>query len=297
MTRVETKAVIDIGTNSVLMLIAARDATGGVQVVDDLVRICRLGQGVAGSGVLLPEAIERTAAALAEYRQIAQAHGARIVAVATEGLRMAKDPSPFLERARQVLGVPVRMISGDEEAELSYRSVAVEHGPGPLRVIDIGGASTELVVGRGEAIVHRRSHPIGSVRLSERFLDGDPPSRRAVEAIAAAAREAFATQRVTPHRKLHGLAGTVTTVAALLLELAQYDRDRVDGSQWSQEQVLALRDRLAVMTIAQRMQSPMLPAGRADVIVAGATILLEAMRHCGASVLVVRDRGLRYALV
>ncbi|MCA9651509.1 MAG: Ppx/GppA family phosphatase [Myxococcales bacterium] len=293
----ETKAVIDIGTNSVLMLIAARDATGGVQVVDDLVRICRLGQGVAGSGVLLPEAIERTAAALAEYRQIAQAHGARIVAVATEGLRMAKDPSPFLERARQVLGVPVRMISGDEEAELSYRSVAVEHGPGPLRVIDIGGASTELVVGRGEAIVHRRSHPIGSVRLSERFLDGDPPSRRAVEAIAAAAREAFATQRVTPHRKLHGLAGTVTTVAALLLELAQYDRDRVDGSQWSQEQVLALRDRLAVMTIAQRMQSPMLPAGRADVIVAGATILLEAMRHCGASVLVVRDRGLRYALV
>ena len=297
MTRVETKAVIDIGTNSVLMLIAARDATGGVQVVDDLVRICRLGQGVAVSGVLLPEAIERTAAALAEYRQIAQAHGARIVAVATEGLRMAKDPSPFLERARQVLGVPVRMISGDEEAELSYRSVAVEHGPGPLRVIDIGGASTELVVGRGEAIVHRRSHPIGSVRLSERFLDGDPPSRRAVEAIAAAAREAFATQRVTPHRKLHGLAGTVTTVAALLLELAQYDRDRVDGSQWSQEQVLALRDRLAVMTIAQRMQSPMLPAGRADVIVAGATILLEAMRHCGASVLVVRDRGLRYALV
>lgn len=291
------KAIIDIGTNAVLMLLARREPDGRVVVTDDLSRIARLGQDVARTGVLRADAIERTLAILGEYRRIADEHGAAITAVATEGLRMAADPRPFLDPAARVLGVAVRMISGDEEAELSYRSVADEHGPGPLRVIDVGGASTELVVGRGPSIAHRRSHPIGSVRLSERFVDSDPPSGEAVAAIEAAARQAFETQPVEPHHELHGLAGTVTTAAALLLGLDDYDRDRVDHSEHALADVEALRDRLAAMTTAERMRSPMLPAGRADVIVAGVTILLEAMRHCGASVLVVRDRGLRYALV
>ncbi|MEX1368001.1 MAG: Ppx/GppA family phosphatase [Nannocystaceae bacterium] len=291
------QAVIDIGTNSVLMLLARRDEHGRVEIVDDLSRTSRLGQGVADSGVLAPEAIERTVAVLAEYRHIAEQHGATIVAVATEGLRMAADPRSFLEPAQRTLGVAVRMISGDEEAELSYRSVAVEHGPGPLYVLDIGGASTELVVGDGRHIEQRRSHRIGSVRLTERFITGDPPSQTAVEAVARAAAEAFATQPVPPHPELHGLAGTVTTAAAMLLELTEYDRARVDGSRFPAAQVQRLRDRLATMTIAERMRSPVLPAGRADVIVAGVTVLVEALRHCGATTLVVRDRGLRYALV
>lgn len=291
------QAVIDIGTNSVLMLLARRDEHGRVEIVDDLARTSRLGQGVADSGVLAPEAIERTVAVLSEYRRIAAQHDATIVAVATEGLRMAAEPRAFLEPAERALGVAVRMISGDEEAELSYRSVAVEHGPGPLCVLDIGGASTELVVGDGGHIEHRRSHRIGSVRLTERFIDGDPPSRTAIETIGRAAAEAFASQPISPHPELHGLAGTVTTAAALLLELPEYDRNRVDGRRFSAARVRQLRDRLAAMTTAERMRSPVLPAGRADVIVAGVTILVEALRHCGATTLVVRDRGLRYALV
>lgn len=293
------RAIIDIGTNTVLMLLARRDAEGRVVVHDDLVRMTRLGQGAAASGRLGAEAIERTLAALSEYRAIAEGLGAEVEAVATEGLRMASNPEAFLEPAAAILGRPVRLISGDEEAELSFRSVAQEAGTGdgPLYVLDIGGGSTELVVGRGSTVIDRRSHPVGSVRLTERLVHGDPPTKAEVEAVAEATRAALAEQPVPPQPELHGLAGTVTTVAALLLELPAYDRNVVDGSRFAVEQVAALRDRLAAMTLAERLQLPQLPSGRADVIVAGATILLEALRHCGASTLVVRDRGLRYALV
>jgi exopolyphosphatase / guanosine-5'-triphosphate,3'-diphosphate pyrophosphatase len=293
------RAIIDIGTNTVLMLLAERDAAGRVVVHDDLMRVTRLGQGVAERGRLDPEAIARTLAVLREYRDIARALGAELEAVATEGLRMAADPEAFLEPAAEALGQPVRLISGDEEGELSYRSVAQEdrRGDGPLYVLDIGGGSTELVVGRGAEVIDRCSHPVGSVRLTEQFIRSDPPTEAELEAVAAAARTALARQPVAPLPELHGLAGTVTTMAALLLELPVYDRLRVDGSRWPVAQVVALRDRLAAQSLAERSRAPQLPPGRADVIVAGATILVEALRHCGAQTLVVRDRGLRYALV
>jgi len=293
------RAIIDIGTNTVLMLLAQRDAEGRVVARDDLVRMVRLGQGAAASGRLDPEAIERTLAALREYRALAEELGAELEAVATEGLRMVANPEAFLEPAAAVLGRPVRLISGDEEAELSFRSVAQEEpGDGPLYVLDIGGGSTELVVGRrGGAVIDRRSHPVGSVRLTERLVCSDPPTAAEVEAVAQAIRAELASQPVPQLSELHGLAGTVTTVAALLLELPKYDRYVVDGSRWSVEQVVGLRDRLATLTLAERLRLPQLPPGRADVIVAGATILVEVLRHCGAETLVVRDRGLRYALV
>lgn len=291
------RAVIDIGSNSVLLLIAERDERGRVQVHEDHARITRLGRGAAKSGRLGAEAIERTLEVLAEYRGIASSHGAELCAVATEGLRLANDPSEFLRPAQKVLGQEVRLISGDEEAELSYLSVASECGDQRLRVVDIGGASTELVVGRGENIEQRRSHRIGSVRLTEAHVESDPPTTAALEAIATATRASLARQPLPPHPELHGLAGTVTTAAALMLELPHYDRERVDGTRWSQAEIAGLRDRLAALTLEERLRLPMLPAGRADVIVAGVTILLVAMEHCGARTLVVRDRGLRYALV
>jgi exopolyphosphatase / guanosine-5'-triphosphate,3'-diphosphate pyrophosphatase len=291
------RAIIDIGTNTVLLLIAERRPDGTVHVVEDHARITRLGQGVASSGRLLPEAIARTVAALAEYRDIAAKHGAEIVAVATEGLRMAGDPAPFLVPAEHTLGAPIRMISGDEEAELSYRSVAREHGGGPLRVLDIGGASTELVAGEGEHIVVRRSHPIGSVRLTERFVHADPPSSDEIAAIEDAAMLAFSSEPLPPYPELHGLAGTVTCAGALMLGLTVYDRERVDGSRFELAAIVALRDRLAAAALAERVAMPVLGSGRGDVIVAGMTILVAALRHCGAQHLVVRDRGLRFALV
>lgn len=291
------RAVVDIGTNTVLMLVGSRDANGKVDVAADLSRICRLGQGVAASRTLAPEAKARVIAALSEYRVIAAGFGATITAVATEGLRMADDGVAFLGPASEALGAEIRLISGDEEAELAFASVAHEEASGPLRVLDIGGGSTELVVGDQRQIVDRRSHPIGSVRLTERFISHDPPTRAEIDAIAEAARAAFATQPVAPHATLHGIAGTVTCAGAIMLGITAYDREQVDSHAFTREQVVNLRDTLAAETLAQRVARPILGTGRGDVIVAGLTILVEAMAHCGAQTLVVRDRGLRFALL
>ena len=213
------------------------------------------------------------------------------------GLRLASDRDAFVEEASRTLGVPLTIISGDEEARLSYLSVAHESAPGPLRVVDIGGASTELVVGDGVEIESRVSHRIGSVRLTEQHVHHDPPLPAELERVAAAARQALQAQPLAPYRVLHGLAGTVTTAGALLADLPAYDRDAVDGVTAPIADVQALLERMAAMTTAERAAVPTIAAGRADVFVTGLVILLEVMRHCGADTLVVRDRGLRYALI
>ncbi len=292
------RAVVDIGSNTVLMLVGERDAAGQVHVRGDFARITRLGQGAAARGSLAPEAVERTLAVLREYGELARTFAAEIVAVATEGLRMAGDPEAFLVPARAALGADIRLISGDEEAELSYLSVAREcPADAPLRVLDIGGGSTELIVGEGQRILDRRSHRIGSVRLTEHVVRNDPPTADELSELRRLASEAFATQPVVPYRVLHGLAGTVTSAGALHLGLSRYDRETVDGVCMPHEKVAELRDLLAAQTVAQRSASPILGPGRGDVIVAGMAILLAAMEHCGAETLVVRDRGLRFALI
>jgi exopolyphosphatase/guanosine-5'-triphosphate,3'-diphosphate pyrophosphatase len=291
--------VIDIGSNSVLLLVGSRRDDGSLEIVRDEAVVTRVSEGAAARGTLAPVAIERTLAVLRRYRELAASDGVGpIEAVATEGLRMAANATEFLEPAAAILGGEVRLISGDEEARLSYRSVALEHPDvAPLRVIDIGGASTELVVGHGLEVEQAVSHRIGSVRLSEQLGDGHPPSARALAAMHELARQTFAAQPLAPHPCLYGLAGTVTTAAGVLLELARYDRDRVDGTSWSRATVAALRSRLATLTLDQLRAIPLIGHGRADVVVAGVTILLAALEHCGADTLIVRDRGLRYALL
>lgn len=293
------KGVIDIGSNSVLLLLGERGSDGQLRIVEDRATVCRLSEGVSSTSHLADAAIERTLACLRDYRAVAEAAGAtRLEAVATEGLRMASDAERFLEPAAEALGAPVRIISGDEEARLSYRSVALEEGAGALRVIDIGGASTELVVGEGLEVSDAVSHRIGSVRLTERHVPAprEAVPAAAIRAIEADAREALAAQPVDPHPVLHGLAGTVTTCAALLLQLEVYDREQVHGTSFERAAIVALRDRMAALPMGGRI-GPVLSEGRADVIVAGLTILLAALDHCGAETLAVRDRGLRYALL
>ena len=293
------RAVIDIGSNSVLLLVGARRADGSLEIVRDEATVARVSEGAAASGVLRGEAIERTLTVLRRYREQARADGVtQIEAVATEGLRMASNAGEFLGPAGEVLGQPVRIISGDEEARLSHRSVALEHPDvAPLRVIDIGGASTELVVGRGLEVDGAVSHRLGSVRISEQLSDGHPPSAAALERMHAHAREVLAAQPLAPHPELYGLAGTVTTAAAVLKGLTRYDRDAVDRTRIEYAQLADLRDRLAGMELAQLQAIPLVGTGRGDVIVGGVTILLAALEHCGADTLIVRDRGLRYALL
>lgn len=293
------RAVIDIGSNSVLLLLARRRDDGSLEIIRDESTVARVSEGAAARGTLSPEAIERTLAVLRRYRATADAEGVtQITAVATEGLRMASNAAQFLGPASEVLGGEVRLISGDEEARLSYRSVALEHPEvDPLRVIDIGGASTELVVGHGLELVQGVSHRLGSVRISELLSDGHPPSSAALARMLAHAREVFSSQPLAPEPELYGLAGTVTTVAGLLLGLERYDRERVDRSRFEIGEIGQLRERLAKLSLAELQAMPMLGVGRADVVVGGVTILLAALEHCGAHTLVVRDRGLRYALV
>mgnify|MGYP000238491776 CR=1 FL=1 len=292
------KAVIDIGTNSVLLLLGTRGDDGQVVIERDEARVARLGQGVAQRGSLLPEAIDRTVAILEDYRRLADEAGAPIEAVATEGLRLANNQDAFLSRAHAALGVPVRLISGQEEARLSYLSVAREHPDvESMRVIDIGGASTELASGRGDELDSVVSHKIGSVRLTEAHIRQDPATEEEIRAIEDEARRALSSQPLSPSPELYGLAGTVTTTAALLLGLTAYDRERVDGTRWTRAQIEGLRTTLAAESLEARQKRPCLPAGRADVVVAGLSILLVALDHCGAETLVVRDRGLRYALL
>ena len=296
------RAVVDIGSNSILLLVAERSPEGALTIVRDEATVARISEGAAARGTLAREAIERGLAVLRRYVETARGDGIEagtIEAVATEGLRMASNAQDFLEPAARILGGPVRLISGDEEARLSYRSVALEHPEeDPLRVLDIGGGSTELVVGHGLEVESAVSHPIGSVRLSERCGDGHPPSQAALAAMAQAARESFTSrQPLEPHRELYGLAGTVTTAAGVMLGLERYDRERVDRARFERAQIVELRDRLASQTLEQLRANPLIGEGRADVIVAGVTILATALEHCGAEILVVRDRGLRYALV
>jgi len=297
MSTLPWQAVIDVGTNTSLLLLARRSADGSLEVLEDRAMITRLGEGVAATGSLAPGAIERTLEALRIYRRAADEHGAAIRAVTTEGVRLADNPDEFLVPAAEILGVPMEVISGAEEARLSYLSVAHEYPEGGgLRVVDIGGASTELVVGDGERVISAVSHRIGAVRLTERFVTGDPPTAAEIEGIAAAVRVVLSAQPLPPSPRLHGLAGTVTTAAALLLDLDAYDSAQVDGSEHSLAAIEGLRDRLAGQTLEQRV-TPVLARRRADVVIAGLTLLLEVLRHCGAETLVVRDRGLRYALV
>ncbi len=306
------QAVIDVGTNTSLLLLARRAPGGALEVALDRATITRLGEGVAATGALSAVAIERTLDALRAYRIAADNAGAAIQAVTTEGVRLARNPDDFLIPASAILGVPVEVISGAEEARLSYLSVARETpGTGPLRVVDIGGASTELVAGEGLRVLSAVSHRIGSVRLTERFIlktektekteraeraEQEPTPAAEIAAVHDAACEALSAQPLPAHSRLHGLAGTVTTAAALLLGLDAYRSERVDNSEHSLSAISELRDRLASQTLDERV-GPVLERRRADVIVAGLTILLAVMEHCGAQVLVVRDRGLRYALI
>jgi exopolyphosphatase/guanosine-5'-triphosphate,3'-diphosphate pyrophosphatase len=295
-------AVIDIGSNSVLLLLARRDAEGELEILEDRATITRISEGAGGSGHLSDAAIERTLAVLTEYRKRAEAAGAEsLTAVATEGVRMAENAGAFLGPAADRLGVEVRLVTGDEEARLSYESVALESAEDAvLRVIDVGGASTELCAGVGLEISDLRSHPVGAVRLTERHVSAPdaPISAEVIAAIDGDAQARFSTQPLDPHPVLCGLAGTVTTIAAMHLVLGAYDRDAVHGAELSRADVQSLRDSLAGMSAEARVAAhPTLAPKRADVIVAGATILLAAMAHCGAETLSVRDRGLRYALI
>ncbi|WP_454195207.1 Ppx/GppA phosphatase family protein [Nocardia sp. Marseille-Q1738] len=301
-------AAVDCGTNSIRLLIADVLGDGHLTDVHREMRIVRLGQGVDATGSLAPEAIERTRAALADYAALMREAGvSRVRMVATSATRDAANREDFFAMARAELGTVVagaeaEVITGDEEARLSFAGAIGElsSAAGPFVVVDLGGGSTELVFGDSSGVRAAFSADIGCVRITERCLAGNPPTD---EQIAAA--RAFATERLgeafthVPVEGAHtwvGVAGTMTTIAAVALDLPEYDSEKVHLTRLSLEQVHDVCGRLIAMDHDQRAALGPMHPGRVDVIGGGAVITEvlaeELSRRAGISELVVSEHDI-----
>jgi exopolyphosphatase/guanosine-5'-triphosphate,3'-diphosphate pyrophosphatase len=300
-------ASIDIGTNSALCLIADVEQRA-VAALEDHATITRLGKGVDAERRLAPEAVERTLACLSRYAdRIRHFEATEVRAVATSAMRDASDGDEFLKRAADILGARPEVISGQREAQLTFEGALCglkdEHGvpsEGPVAVFDIGGGSTEIIVGArtaaGATIDASVSLDVGAVRLTERHLAADPPRAEQLEQARTEVRKALGAAPQAGGVPLVGVAGTVTTLAALAQQADSYDPARVHGSRLSHVEIGELLERLATMPTAARKRLAGLDPGRADVIVAGALVADEIARWATARSVTVSDRGVRWGL-
>lgn len=293
-------AAVDCGTNSIRLLVA--DVVGAelVDVAREL-RIVRLGEGVDRTGRLAPAAIARTRTALADYAGVIDRTNTRAVRmVATSATRDAGNREDFTSMVRSVLGVPPEVISGAEEAELSFDGAV--HGlpgaSGRMLVADIGGGSTELVAGPADRSTPLEVHSmnVGCVRLTERHLRDDPPTADQVAAtihdVRAALDRAERDVALTEPATLVGVAGTVTTVVALAAGLPSYEPRRIHGAQVTAAAVTAVTESLLAMTHDERATLPVMHPGRVDVIGAGALILRTLMDVTGAATVVASEHDI-----
>ncbi|WP_223636739.1 Ppx/GppA phosphatase family protein [Corallococcus sp. EGB] len=296
-------ASIDIGTNSVLLLVADRLPDGRFTPVVERAEITRLGRGVDTSRVLSSEGMEATLAVLVAFAKEARELGAEGIAVsATSAARDAKNGADFIAQARARADVTVEIIPGEMEAQLSFAAVAQDfagESAGPLVVVDIGGGSTEFIYGTDAGTVaFRHSFDVGAVRLTERYVRTDPLSPEERAGIEAHLRDTFsALPPPPPASMLVGVAGTVTTLYAVQHQMATYDAEAVHGGALSRGELDALTDRLCTLPLDARRSLPGLQPKRADVIPAGALILREAVRALGVDSCRVSDRGLRWGLL
>ena len=274
-------AAIDCGTNSTRLLVKEDGRT-----VERLMRITRLGQGVDATGRLAPEAVERTVAVLREFRAVMDRFGVeRVRMTATSAARDAANRDEFFSVAEDVVGSRPELLGGDEEGRLSFLGATSELDPadGPFLVVDIGGGSTEFVVGtrEPEGVI---SLDIGCVRITEKYLVSDPPTAEELsQAISVVHAYLDDVTRELPASldaaRLVGLAGTVTTMAAVEIGLATYDRDRIHHFVLTRDAAEDVFRTLALESRAQRVHNPGLEEARADVIVGGAAILVTILRH------------------
>ncbi|MBI4511098.1 MAG: Ppx/GppA family phosphatase [Deltaproteobacteria bacterium] len=293
-------ATIDIGTNSILLLVVDLSAEGDARVLEDRCRIERLGHGVDRTGLLDDASIQRALEALREYAGVIRAHDVdTVAAVATQALREVRNGVKFLGPAQEILGAPVEVITGRREAELAFRAVMQSFpqlSEGPLVVCDIGGGSTELIVGRQGVVESLVSLPVGSVRMTERFLSSDPPSTDQAHDMIRRIDEELAKAPLPGPAPLVGVAGTVTTLAAVSIGLEPYEADRVQGMRLRSTEVERQVGEYLRLPVAKRRKMKGLEPKRADVIPAGAAILARVMARMGAREVIVSDRGIRWGL-
>ena len=273
-------AVVDMGSNSTRLLVADVGDDGSCEELERESIVTRLGQGVDSAGHLAEEAKERVYAALERYRAEIDRLGADVtVGVLTSAVRDSADGEQFAATVRDRFGIAARAIPGEEEARLSYLGATAGHATDhPTLVIDIGGGSTELIVGTGGEMTFHVSTQVGVVRHTERHLRGDPPAADELAALRGEAAETFYAQVPADVRALPtegiAVAGTATQCAAIAL--GGYDRERIQGYVLERDELEAMLARLAALPLEQRRAVPGLDPARAPTIVAGAAILLEA---------------------
>ena len=298
-------AFIDIGTNTILCLIAELKRDGSFDVLDDLAEITRLGQGVHQTRTINPEGEERSFKVLERYLERCKGLNVeKIIAVGTSALRDARNSAAVCARFKEQLGLDVRVISGDEEAAYSF--LAVQRGL-PLKqqellVVDVGGGSTEFIRGNEAGVSQAVSINIGSVRLTEQFLHSDPVQEEECEKMMAAVERALA-QLPRPWLKdssiltLIGIAGTCTTLAAVEKKLTNYSHSEVHGGLLTLDEVQRQIELFQSKPIEERKAIPGLEPKRADVILAGACLIEKIMTLFHSERIIVSDHGVRYGLL
>jgi len=285
-TKHEVVAAIDCGTNSTRLLIATQDAAGRLVTRERLMRITRLGRAVDATGRLDPDAITRTIDVLAEYRGVMDRHGVtRVRTAATSAARDAANSDEFFDAAEATLGTRPELISGSEEASLSFRGATADLDPalGPFAVIDIGGGSTEFSYGTTES-EQSISVDMGCVRMTEQFFEHDPPRPEELsQCLSVIEIYLNDVRREVPDidsaQTFVGLAGTISTAAAVEIGLDEYDRDQIHHFRLSKAAAEDVFRTLATEALADRIANPGLEEARADVIVGGLCILVQIMRQ------------------
>lgn len=300
-------AVIDIGTNSIKLLVGdVRDSL--IQPVDERSEQTRLGAGFYETQVLQPVTIQRTASAVAKFVAYARDQDASVIRViATSAARDAKNPDDLVTAVRRASGLRVEIISGEQEAEWVYRGVTSDerfHGK-PLLILDVGGGSTEFILGNQDRHTFRQSFPLGSVRLLEKLRPLDPPSiqdlagcrdwlHKFLKHQVGPAMESTLVEAARQNVTLVGTGGTTTILARMETKMPHFSREAIDSTCLSRQQVLDTMVHLWSLPVAERKKIPGLPSNRADVIIMGVAIYESVMKYFGFGALHVSTRGLRF---
>jgi len=294
---------IDIGTNTILMLIADVGPGNAVTPVRDDQVIARLGKGVDAHRMITAETMNRVLGFLRSYKETSDSLGSnKIIACGTSALRDASNRREFIDLIWKTLGLEVTVLTGEEEADLTFLGAVSgfswSDGDKPQAVLDIGGGSTELTTGKNGVVASRVSLDLGSVRLTERILRSSPPSAKSLGlALEEVEKQTSALPRLPSGTQLTGVAGTATTLAAIDLNLKEYDRLRVNGHTLSLSAIDLIFENLKTCDLEQMAHDyPQIEAGRKDIILAGIIILIGSMKRLSVDCIRVSDRGLRFGI-
>lgn len=301
-------ATIDIGTHSVLLLILKKQASGKLNKLADEATLTRIGEGLGTADRFGIAGMERTLAVLKHYRGLCDRHGAvKILAVGTAAFRKAQNAGEFVQRVGKECGIPIEIISGEREAALTWKAASTDFGEN-IVVVDVGGGSTEIILGEKQEAEKQRgrewkavSLPVGSVILTEKYCHSDPISDADYQKMCTTIENqlsALSARRMTHDaQRLIATAGTATTLGAIRKKMKVYKHDEIHGLKISLAEIRAIIADLRAKTIAERKKIPGLEPGRADVILAGATLVEKTAQHFGFQKITVSDRGVRWGLV